>query len=132
MLKVLSDEAERDVRGDTMLETPACIIDADPNLVAQGPDQCTGLNSDEDSDICEESQDEEDEDGDSGDGDWDIGYLTDEDSDEELMEIPDSMWPSAAKNAERMTSMCHNGWEYGTLCWIIQPKQFFCALWSTY
>ncbi|KAG4047640.1 hypothetical protein PC123_g17018 [Phytophthora cactorum] len=112
MLKVLSDEAERDVRGDTMLETPACIIDADPNLVAQGPDQCTCLNSDEDSDICEESQDEEDEDGDSGDGDWDIGYLTDEDSDEELMEIPDSMWPSAAKNAERITSMRHNGWEY--------------------
>ncbi|KAE9006170.1 hypothetical protein PR002_g16560 [Phytophthora rubi] len=52
---------------------------------------CTGLNSDEDPDVREELEDEEDADEDSWDGDWDIGSLTDEESDAELEKLPESV-----------------------------------------
>ncbi|KAG6951258.1 hypothetical protein JG688_00013808 [Phytophthora aleatoria] len=60
--------ADEDVFGDgghLEYEIPACIIDADPNLMARGADQCPCLNYDEDPETCEEPEAEEDESGDS-------------------------------------------------------------------
>ncbi|POM77285.1 Hypothetical protein PHPALM_5354, partial [Phytophthora palmivora] len=73
---------------------------------------CTGLNSDEDSDIREEPEDEEEADDDSWDGDWDIGSLTDEDSDVEMEELPESVCSSAAKDSKYIKTMRDSGWEY--------------------
>ncbi|KAE8964711.1 hypothetical protein PF011_g28566 [Phytophthora fragariae] len=85
-----SDDETRDGPSATFT-VPACIVDSDPNMMNDGADQCTGLNSDEDSEL-EEEPEEEDEyaSDDDWDGDWDIGSLTDEESDEEHEELPDS------------------------------------------
>ncbi|KAE9008861.1 hypothetical protein PR001_g16582 [Phytophthora rubi] len=74
-----------------------CVIDGDPNLMSTGAAVCTGLNSDEDPDVREELEDEEDADEDSWDGDWDIGSLTDEESDAELEKLPESTKPSLGR-----------------------------------
>ncbi|GMF31981.1 unnamed protein product [Phytophthora fragariaefolia] len=95
----------------------SCIIDSDPNLMSDGADRCTGLNADEDSDLDAEPEEEEEEEAndDDWDGDWEIGSLTDEDSDAGREEIPDSVWSSAAKNKHTITLMRDSGWEYGAL-----------------
>ncbi|KAE9220660.1 hypothetical protein PF005_g7399 [Phytophthora fragariae] len=79
----------------------------------RGAAVCTGLNSDEDPDVREEPEDEEDADEDSWDGDWDIGSLTDEESDAELEELPESVYSSAAKDSKYITARRETGWEYG-------------------
>ncbi|KAE8965895.1 hypothetical protein PR001_g28583 [Phytophthora rubi] len=92
-------------------------------MMNDGADQCTGLNSDEDSEL-EEEPEEEDEyasDDDWG-GDWDIGSLTDEESDEEHEELPDSVWSSTAKDKSTITRMRDNGWEYDTSKFGPDPK----------
>lgn len=81
-----------------------------------GANQCTGLNSDEDPDIREEPEDEENADDDSWNGDWEIGALSDEDPEEELDDIPDSISSLSAKDAHMISSMRQHGWEYGELC----------------
>ncbi|KAG6611035.1 Pleiotropic drug resistance protein [Phytophthora cinnamomi] len=79
----------------------------------RGANECTGLNSDEDPDLREEPEDDESDDG-SWTDDWDIGYLTDEETAQEAEELPDSIWLSAAKDKRLIASMRDNGWEYGT------------------
>ncbi|KAI9998177.1 hypothetical protein PInf_002511 [Phytophthora infestans] len=51
---------------------PACVVDGDPNMMAAGAEECTGPNSDEDSDLQEEPEEDDDAsyDDDSVD-DWD-------------------------------------------------------------
>ncbi|GMF48696.1 unnamed protein product [Phytophthora fragariaefolia] len=44
--------------------------------------------------------------------DWSIGYLTDEDSDVEAGDLPESVCLPAAKNKKVMSMMKTNGWEY--------------------
>ncbi|KAG3117869.1 hypothetical protein PI124_g4275 [Phytophthora idaei] len=69
----------------------ACVINGDPNLMTTCAELCTDLNSDENPDMREEPQDEADGDDDGGDvweEDWDIGKLSDEDSDAEQEELP--------------------------------------------
>ncbi|KAG2775445.1 hypothetical protein Pcac1_g13920 [Phytophthora cactorum] len=48
--------------------------------MVEGVNQCTGLNSNEDPELCEEPEEEEEEDDTGGDDawymDWDIGSLT--------------------------------------------------------
>ncbi|OWZ01738.1 Pleiotropic drug resistance protein transporter [Phytophthora megakarya] len=80
-----SDEDANDDGSTDPYEISGCAIDTDPNLMPRGADQCTGLNSDDDPDLREEPEKEE-EDGntDSWDGDWDIGALTDDESDGEF------------------------------------------------
>ncbi|KAI9994710.1 hypothetical protein PInf_011541 [Phytophthora infestans] len=85
------------------------VIDTDPTFMDEGADECTRLSSDEDSELREEPEDDEDADDDSWDGDWDIGELTDEDSDHELEELPNTAWLSAAKNALLITAMRTDG-----------------------
>ncbi|KAG3107860.1 hypothetical protein PI125_g12332 [Phytophthora idaei] len=72
--------------------------------MVEGANQCTGLNSDEDPELCEEPEEDEEEDNTGDDDawhmDWDIGSLTDEDSDEEMEELPDSVWLSFAKHTQ--------------------------------
>ncbi|KAE9007206.1 hypothetical protein PF002_g15746 [Phytophthora fragariae] len=46
------------------------------------------------------------------DGDWDIGSLTDEESDAELEELPESVCSSAEKDSKYITVMRETGWEY--------------------
>ncbi|KAI9991438.1 hypothetical protein PInf_019119 [Phytophthora infestans] len=77
-----------------------------------GADECKGLNSYEDPELREEPEDEEDADDDSWDGDWDIGELTDEDSNHEQKELPKTAWLSTAKNAPLITALRTDGWEY--------------------
>ncbi|OWZ03908.1 hypothetical protein PHMEG_00024282 [Phytophthora megakarya] len=85
----------------------------DPNLMPRGADQCTGLNSDEDPDLREEPEEEEDGGGtDSWDGDWNIGALTYDKFDVEFADLPASVWSSAVKDKELISSMRHDGWEY--------------------
>jgi len=103
---------------DTTYSIRACVVNADPNIMDRGANQCTDLNSDEDTELREDPEEEEDADDDSWVEDWDIGELSDEDTDEFPEEIPDSVWLSAAKNARLMTAMRHDGWEYGKVCWI--------------
>ncbi|RAW24194.1 hypothetical protein PC110_g19377, partial [Phytophthora cactorum] len=83
-----SEEAEED-NGDAEASTftiATGVVDADPNLMVEGASQCTGLNSDKYPELCEEPEEDEEEDDTGDDGawhmDWDIGSLTDEDSDE--------------------------------------------------
>ncbi|POM80586.1 Hypothetical protein PHPALM_1556 [Phytophthora palmivora] len=101
--EIPSDEDNTDVTGvgggGTAPVSLACVVDGDPNLMSGEAAVCTGLNSDEDSDIREEPEDEEEANDDSWDGDWDIGSLTDEDSDVEMEEPPESVCSSAAKDA---------------------------------
>ncbi|KAG3043175.1 hypothetical protein PC121_g22720 [Phytophthora cactorum] len=82
-------------------------------MMTEGADRCTALNSEEDSDGCDEPEDDNDSDG-SADWvcDWDIGDLSDEELDEAPEEIPNSIWSSAAKDAKMLTAMRHSGWEY--------------------
>lgn len=115
--RMQGDEDESVYEADVVHSVPACVIDTDPNFMDEGADECTGLNSDEDPELREEPEDEEDADDDSWDGDWDIGELTDEDSDHDIEELPNTAWLSAAKNAPLITAMRTDGWEYGTLCW---------------
>ncbi|KAE9169185.1 hypothetical protein PF002_g30427 [Phytophthora fragariae] len=117
-----SDDETRDGPSATFT-VPACIVDSDPNMMNDGADQCTGLNSDEDSEL-EEEPEEEDEyaSDDDWDGDWDIGSLTDEESDEEHEELPDSVWSSTAKDKSTITRMRDNGWEYDTSNFGPDPK----------
>ncbi|KAE9060015.1 hypothetical protein PF010_g30384, partial [Phytophthora fragariae] len=102
---------EEGVERDDAPYVPACVVDADPNLMEEGADRYTGLNSDEDPDIQEEPEDEGDANDDGWDEDWDIGELTDE-SDVEREELPDSVCLSAAKDKHLITSMRDDGWEY--------------------
>ncbi|GMF29578.1 unnamed protein product [Phytophthora fragariaefolia] len=87
-----------------------CVIDADPNLMDRGANGCTGLNSDKDPDLREDPEDDE-SDGDSWTDNWDIGHLTEE-PEQEVEELPDSIWPSTAKDKRLIASMRDNGWEY--------------------
>ncbi|GMF14681.1 unnamed protein product [Phytophthora fragariaefolia] len=92
----------------------ACVVDGDANMMDGGADQCTALNYDEESDVEEEPEDE------YGDDefveDWSIGYLTNEDSDVEAGDLPESVCLTAAKNKKVMSMMKTNGWEYDKLC----------------
>ncbi|KAG6590956.1 Pol protein [Phytophthora cinnamomi] len=90
-----------------------CVVDGDPNLMPSGAAACTSLTSDEDPDLREEPEDEVDaEDDDCWDGDWDIGPLTNEESDAEREELPESVCSSAAKVSKYITVMRDIGWEY--------------------
>ncbi|KAI9980837.1 hypothetical protein PInf_010170 [Phytophthora infestans] len=100
---------QEDSDGDD--DTTLCTVYLHPNFMDEGADECTGLNSDEDPELREEPEDEEDADDDSWDGDWDIGELTDEDSDHDIEELPNTAWLSAAKNAPLITAMRTDGWE---------------------
>ncbi|KAI9980805.1 hypothetical protein PInf_010129 [Phytophthora infestans] len=100
---------QEDSDGDD--DTTLCTVYPHPNFMDEGADECTGLNSDEDPELREEPEDEEDADDDSWDGDWDIGELTDEDSDHDIEELPNTAWLSAAKNAPLITAMRTDGWE---------------------
>jgi hypothetical protein len=84
-------------QADTTFSIRACVVDADPNIMYRGSNQCTDLNSDEDAELCEEPAKEENADDDNWVDDWDIGELSDEDKDEFPKEIPASVWLSAAK-----------------------------------
>ncbi|KAI9999290.1 hypothetical protein PInf_004125 [Phytophthora infestans] len=103
------DEDESAYEADVVHGVPACVIDTNPNFMDEGADECTGLNSDEDPELREEPEDEEDADDDTWDGDWDIGELTDEDSDHDIEELPNTAWLSAAKNAPLITAMRTDG-----------------------
>ncbi|KAE9270211.1 hypothetical protein PR003_g30906 [Phytophthora rubi] len=71
--------------------TPDCVIDGDPNLMEGGAEECTGLNSDENLELCEDPEDQDEDRTDSWVGDWDIGAITDEDPKEEHDELPDTL-----------------------------------------
>ncbi|KAI9983618.1 hypothetical protein PInf_007683 [Phytophthora infestans] len=109
--RMQGDKDESVYEADVVHSVPACVIDTDPNFMDEGADECTGLNSDEDPELREEPEDEEDADDDSWDGDWDIGELTDEDSDHDIEELPNTAWLSAAKNAPLINAMRTDGWE---------------------
>ncbi|KAG2837149.1 hypothetical protein PC118_g11649 [Phytophthora cactorum] len=84
-------------------------VDSDANMMTEGADRCTALNSEEDSDGCDEPEHDDDSDG-SADWvcEWDIGDLSDEKLEEAPEEIPNSIWPSAAKDAKMLTAMRHS------------------------
>ncbi|KAG2804874.1 hypothetical protein PC112_g18522 [Phytophthora cactorum] len=105
--------AQEDDRDPTYKLKSSCTVDSDPNMMTEGADRCTALNSEEDSDGCDEPEDDNDSDG-SADWvcDWDIGDLSDEELEEAPEEIPNSIWSSAAKDAKMLTAMRHSGWEY--------------------
>ncbi|KAG6621859.1 Pleiotropic drug resistance protein [Phytophthora cinnamomi] len=98
----------------TVFSLPTGTVDSDPNLMNDGADWCTGLNSDEDSDLDKKLEEEEEVDDEDWDGDGDIGSLTDEDSNVEQEELPDSVWASAAKDKQTMAWMRDSGWKYDT------------------
>ncbi|POM57787.1 Pleiotropic drug resistance protein [Phytophthora palmivora] len=81
-----------------------CVLDGDPNLMKGGADECTGLNSDQDSNYQEKL--EGDSDAASGGGawfgDWDIGELSDEEEVEAETELPDSLCLSTARNKKSL------------------------------
>ncbi|KAG3111655.1 hypothetical protein PI125_g8941 [Phytophthora idaei] len=79
-------------------------------MMTDGADRCTALNSEEDSDGCDEPEDDDDSDG-SADRvcEWDIGDLSDEELEEAPEEIPNSIWSSAAEDAKMLTAMRHSG-----------------------
>ncbi|POM65574.1 Pleiotropic drug resistance protein [Phytophthora palmivora] len=109
-----SDESGNDAyEPNTPFSIRSCMVDNDHNLMETGANQCTHLNSDDDPDVSEELEDEEDADDDNWDGDWEIGALSDGDSEVEQDEIEDSIWSSAAKDARMISSMRHDGWEDG-------------------
>ncbi|OWZ20301.1 hypothetical protein PHMEG_0005300 [Phytophthora megakarya] len=108
-----SDEDANDDGSTDTYEIPGYAIDTDPNLMPRGADQCAGFKSVEDPDLHEEPTEEEDGgDTDSCDRDWDIGALTDDESDKKFADLPASVWLSAAKDKELISSMRHDGWEY--------------------
>ncbi|POM76766.1 Hypothetical protein PHPALM_5971 [Phytophthora palmivora] len=102
-------EVERSNEGDTA-NGISCTINADLNLMSNGADHCTDLNSDEDPNLVEEPKDEPEDAGeDEWGGDWHIGQLSDEEPDVDPVEIPDSLWSSAAKDAAFIKSMLSSG-----------------------
>jgi hypothetical protein len=91
---------------------PQCVVQGDANRMDAAADACTYLNSDEDL-LVEEDQESCDDDVES---DWDIGELTDDDSDEDGGEdLPASVCSSLAQNKTAVSMMRTHGWEYGTL-----------------
>ncbi|POM58892.1 Pol protein [Phytophthora palmivora] len=108
--EIPSDEDNTDVTvvsgGGTAPVSLACVVGGDPNLMSGEAAACTGLNSDEDSDMREEPEDEEEADDDRWVGEWDTGSLTDEDSDEEMEELPGSVCSSAAKGSKFTKTQC--------------------------
>ncbi|KAE9115755.1 hypothetical protein PF010_g9221 [Phytophthora fragariae] len=68
---------------------PPCVVDGDANLMDAGADKCTYLNSDEDMSVEEDREEQESSD-DGDEDDWDIGGLTDEESDEGGDDLPES------------------------------------------
>ncbi|KAG6611302.1 Pleiotropic drug resistance protein [Phytophthora cinnamomi] len=108
------EEEEREAcAGGTAVPLPlTCVVDGDANLMPAGADQYTGLNSDEDPLLQEEPEDEDDLGDDDWVEDWDIGDLTDEDSDEEVVDIPESVCLSTARNKKTISEMRADGWEY--------------------
>ncbi|KAI9985454.1 hypothetical protein PInf_004816 [Phytophthora infestans] len=101
---------------DATFPTPFCVIDTNSNLMVKGASQCTCLSSDEDPDMREEPKKRK-----MlmmtfhNNLDWDIGDMTDEESDEAVEELPDSVRCSFVKNPLQITSMRHSGWECGTI-----------------
>ncbi|KAE9276473.1 hypothetical protein PF001_g26113 [Phytophthora fragariae] len=94
--------------GEVALPLPqiplACVVNGDANLMPAGAEQCTGLNSDEDPSLPQDCEDEEgDDDDDDWVEDWDIGHLSDEDSDEAAVDLPDSVCLTAARNKKAMS-----------------------------
>ncbi|KAE9027481.1 hypothetical protein PR003_g10656 [Phytophthora rubi] len=113
--EVETNAGDRDNARTEQIPNLHCIIDGDANLMATGADNSTELNSDEDPALPEEPESEEDGDDDEWVEDWTIGELTDEDSDEETMPLPDSVCLTAARNKKTMSMMKTHGWEYITL-----------------
>lgn len=54
-----SREEGQDAPEEATIAIPSCIIEADPNLIVERTSLCTGLNSDEDPNMCEEPEEEE-------------------------------------------------------------------------
>ncbi|KAE8957734.1 hypothetical protein PR002_g31084 [Phytophthora rubi] len=106
------EETETGGEGDAVSLPPACVVDGDANLMSAGAERCTGLNSDEDPMLQEEAEDEEDWEEEEWEEDWDIGDLTDEDSDDDADELPESVCLSAARNKKTVAAMRTSGWEY--------------------
>ncbi|KAE9273769.1 hypothetical protein PF001_g27360 [Phytophthora fragariae] len=96
---------------------PPCVVDGDANLMDAGADKCTYLNSDEDMSVEEDREDQDSsDDGDEDEDDWDIGELTDEESDEGGDDLPESVCNSVAQSKKAIAMTRMHGWEYGTLC----------------
>ncbi|KAE9312609.1 hypothetical protein PF001_g9147 [Phytophthora fragariae] len=95
---------------------PPCVVDGDANLMDAGADKCTYLNSDEDMSVEEDREDQESSD-DGDEDDWDIGELTDEESDEGGDDLPESVCNSVAQRKKAIAMMRMHGWEY-------DPEQF--------
>ncbi|KAE9312687.1 hypothetical protein PF008_g19912 [Phytophthora fragariae] len=66
--------------------------------------------------LQEEPEDEEDWEEEEWEEVWDIGDLTDEDTDDDADELPDSVCLSTARNKKTVAAMRTSGWEYGKLC----------------
>ncbi|KAE8956803.1 hypothetical protein PR001_g31605, partial [Phytophthora rubi] len=106
------EETETGGEGDAVSLPPACVVDGDANLMSAGAERCTGLNSDEDPMLQEEAEDEKDWEEEEWEEDWDIGDLTDEDSDDDADELPESVCLSTARNKKTVAAMRTSGWEY--------------------
>ncbi|KAG2927998.1 hypothetical protein PC118_g22094 [Phytophthora cactorum] len=78
----ISDENGDDDEATVPYIPPVCVVEGDPNLMSGGARQCTGLNSDDDSDADDED------------------------------DLPDSLCLSVAKNASRLRVMKESGWGY--------------------
>ncbi|KAE8969419.1 hypothetical protein PF011_g26813 [Phytophthora fragariae] len=97
---------------------PPCVVDGDANLMDAGADKCTYLNSDEDMSVEEDREDQDSsDDGDEDEDDWDIGELTDEESDEGGDDLPESVCNSVAQSKKAIAMTRMHGWEY-------DPEQF--------
>ncbi|KAG2864100.1 hypothetical protein PC113_g4879 [Phytophthora cactorum] len=70
----ISDENGDDDEATVPYIPPVCVVEGDPNLMSGGARQCTGLNSDDDSDADDEDDVEWEE-------DWEIGEFSDEEPD---------------------------------------------------
>ncbi|KAE9175133.1 hypothetical protein PF004_g26476 [Phytophthora fragariae] len=79
--------------------------------MSAGAERCTGFNSDEDP-MLQEGPDEEDWEEEEWEEDWDIGDLTDEDTDDDADELPESVCLSTARNKKTVAAMRTSGWEY--------------------
>ncbi|KAE9052277.1 hypothetical protein PR001_g651, partial [Phytophthora rubi] len=79
--------------------------------MSAGAERCTGFNSDEDP-MLQERPDEEDWEEEEWEEDWDIGDLTDEDTDDDADELPESVCLSTARNKKTVAAMRTSGWEY--------------------
>ncbi|KAE9266456.1 hypothetical protein PF001_g30473 [Phytophthora fragariae] len=78
--------------------------------MSAGAERCTGFNSDEDP-MLQEGPDEEDWEEEEWEEDWDIGDLTDEDTDDDADELPESVCLSTARNKKTVAAMRTSGWE---------------------